>query len=53
MKKLKTPRALYAVFDSVGELADICEKKQEAKDNAYGPRFREGFTLIKYVREKV
>ena len=40
MTKRKPPTYLWALFDSKGILCGVYDSRQEADDDAWGPRFR-------------
>lgn len=50
MKKRKLlPRSVWTIADSKRNVFCVYPSKQEAIDDARGPRFRDGWTLIEYV----
>lgn len=46
------PKKLVVMVDSFGD-QDIYESEADARGNAWGPRFREGYVIATYERTRV
>jgi hypothetical protein len=46
--RAKAPRVLYVLFDSSGEEVSSYSSMVELRQDAFGPRFRDGYTVAKY-----
>jgi len=52
-KKKYPPKVLYALFDAEGECAGAgYESEAAAVHDAYGPRFRPSYKVVRYEKKK-
>ena len=49
-KRKRAPRSVYLLLDSSGEVASSYETWRDAAEDAVGPRFRDGYRVIRYAR---
>jgi 3'-phosphoadenosine 5'-phosphosulfate sulfotransferase len=51
-KKMSISKAVYVLYDRNGKLADIYETIEDARADAWGPRFRE-YQIYEYTRGRI